>query len=305
LYVDGNELISKTGTPDGMEGEKSISLSEGKHPFRVDVVQSVNWNRFDVAYTVVGSDHEQIYLNTMQSGKVIAGPASPKPDVLEMDDEPFLLRSFLYFPAPKVYEEATKRTHVISVGEADGPHYSVDLQTGGILQIWRGLFADTHEMWAGRGEPQVMRPLGVALSFDGTPQFADSNTKKWPEAPVDPDEDDFAHVAYELDDAGRPTFIYNAGQGHSLSDKTIPDGHGLLREINHNAGGNNEYFTQLAAARQITETAPGEFSLRGPGLKIKIESYDGSGLTLQRSNGIDRLIAQLPAKGHIRYRMDW
>jgi hypothetical protein len=72
----------------------------------------------------------------MEEGKTIGGLGASTPQKLETDDYPYLLRSFLYFPAPKVYEIATKRTHVISVGEGEGPHYSLDLQNGALLQMW-------------------------------------------------------------------------------------------------------------------------------------------------------------------------
>jgi hypothetical protein len=93
--------------------------------------------------------------------------------------------------------------------------------------------------------------------------------------------------------------------GHSLTDKLTPVNGGLVRELVHGAGDATTIYTQIAAARQITETAPGEYELRGPGVKIKIESYDGDRLVLQRSEGINRLIAELPTKGHITYRIDW
>lgn len=302
LYIDGDEQLRRGGEKSSWREKETLRLAEGMHDVRVDYVQKGGWNAFDLAYKA--GDQEKKHLNCMEEGKVIARPGGANTLAIETDERPYLLRSFLYYPAPKVYETAEKRTHVISVGEGEGPHYSLDLQSGGLLQVWRGGFADVHEMWDGRGEPQVMKPLGNSLIFDGRMQWSTSATSSWPGFPDDPDEDDFAHRVHELDEAGRPTFLYSFGPGE-VSDKIVPEGTGLLRELTFTAGGNPEAFTQIAAARTITETAAGQYELRGPGLKITIESYDGEGLSLQRGAGMDRLIAQIPAKGHIRYRIDW
>lgn len=308
VFIDGQKVVDRQNGRDDLNKEGYIKLSEGMHDLRVDFIQNGGWHRFDLGYK--GPNGEEGYVNTMEERKTIATPAAAAPRVLATDDYPYLLRSFLYFPTPKVYDIATKRTHVISVGEADGPHYSLDLQTDALLQAWRGGFADTHDMWDGRGEPQVMRPLGQILPFDGTPQWSwiSSDSDPWPDTLAK--NLAFQHSEHQLDEAGRPTFIYtmtntNTSMGHSMTDKLIPDNGGLIRELTHSVGGNGTIFTQLAAARQITETAPGEYELRGPGLTLKIQSYDGDRLVLQHRGNGDRLVAEIPAKGHITYRMDW
>jgi hypothetical protein len=302
VYVDGQKIIDQSGKHPFQHTEGFIELSEGAHEIRVDYFQNGGWNKFDLKYKA--PDGGTGFLNTMEGDKAIATAGASDPQVLETDDYPYLLRSFLYFPMPKVYEIATKRTHVISVGEGEGPHYSLDLQNGALLQAWRGGFADTYEMWVGRGEPQVMRPLGPIIPFDGTPQWAElsGDDDAWPTEM--PENDDFSHVRHTLDEAGRPTFEYALG-AHSLSDKLTPTGTGLVRELTHTVGGNGTIFAKVASARQIVETAPGAYELRGPGLKLTIQSYDGNRLILQHANGNDRLIAELPAKGHLTYLMEW
>lgn len=302
--LNGRSIAEHAGAPGDWDDADSLRLEAGDYPFELRIVQHNGWNVNRISYRKAGTDEPLRFLNAMEERVAIATPSGSTVRELKTDDEPYILRSFLYFPAPKLYEAAQKRTHVVSVGEGDGPHYSVDLQTGALLQVWRGPFADVHNMWDGRGEPQVMKPLGQVVPFDGSPLFAPSATEPWPSAPGLNEEDDIDHDAYVLDEAGRPTFNY-LGYDHSFSDQIIPDGKGLLRHISHTAGGNSEYFTQLVAAKSITETAPGEYFLRGPGLRLTITSYDGNQITLQRSGGLERLIAQLPAKGHVEYRMDW
>ncbi|TXF91781.1 hypothetical protein FUA23_00935 [Neolewinella aurantiaca] len=305
VFIDGKEIINDFGPKKGARrAEGMIELTEGVHDFRFEYVQPGGWGFVNVKYKAPGEKGEK-FLNTMGGEKVIATPGTPNPQKLETDEYPYLLRSFLFFPAPKVYEAATKRTHVISVGEADGPHYSIDLQNGALLQMWRGDFADTHDMWVSRGEPQVMRPLGPAISLDGTPQWAaiSRDGDSWPDAIAD--DADFRHARHTLDAAGRPTFEYTMKGGHSMTDKLTPTDKGLLRELTHSAGGSTTIYTQIAAGREITEVAPGEYTMLGPGLKLKIESYDGTRLVLQHAEGKDRLLAELPAKGHLTYLIEW
>ncbi|MEO0733082.1 MAG: PA14 domain-containing protein [Bacteroidota bacterium] len=308
VYVDGNLLLDSATESGKRTDTDSLQLSAGLHDLRVEYIQTGGWNRFDLAYVYEGQ--ESRYLNSMR-GTNITTPGAATPLAIETDEDPYLLRSFLNFPPGKMYEESPKRTHVVSVGEAEGPHYSVDLQTGALLQVWRGDFADVHDMWMGRGEPQVMRPLGPARIFDGSPQWATSISDPWPEPPTiqnreenggyAADEDDFLHRSHQLDADGRPTFHYEFSD-RAVTDKIVPAGKGLLRELT-NAGASA--YTQLAAGTEITELAPGEFALRGPGAKLTIESYDGSGLTIQRGNGMARLLAEVPNNGHVRYRIDW
>ena len=300
MYLDGKLLVDHGGQPQ-WEAEGEHDLAAGDHNFRLEYFYSGGWDRLDMAYTY--EDQEERFLNTMEESRLIATPGLNEPLVVEPDERPYILRSFAYFPAPKVYEEATKRTHVVSVGEGKGPHYSVDLQTGALLQVWRGEFADAQDMWIERGEPQVMHPLGHAIYFDGQPQWADSAEEAWPEVPEEPDADEFRHVEYQLDERGRPTFYYDTGSA-SLSDQLVPDGDGLLRELTYSAGG-GEGYTLVASAAKIKELAPGEYELRGPGVNVKIESYDGDGLFLQRGGGVERLIAHMEPAGHLRYRLDW
>jgi|GEM_PF-2368079 len=307
VFIDERKIINDFDENTGARKvDGSIELSEGLHDFRLEYVQPGGWGVLKLSYKAPDEMAEKL-LNSMGGSKVIATPGAANPQKLETDNYPYLLRSFLFFPAPRVYEAAAKRTHVISVGENNGPHYSIDLQNGALLQMWRGEFADTHDMWAGRGEPQVMRPLGAAIGFDGSPQWAtiSDDADRWPDSIPVANSADFRHIRHTLDVDGRPTFEYDLRGGHSVADKLSPDKGGLVRKLVHGAGGNSTLFTQLAVAAEITEVAPGEYALRGPGLKLKIKSYDGDRLVLQRAGGKDRLLAELPTNGQVTYRLDW
>ena len=302
LILDGRTLIDQEAGK--WRTQDSSAITAGTYPFVLEYVHPGGWNKFDLAYRFAGE--EERYLNTMEEQRIIAKPAGPNVVEVQADDRPYLLRSFVFFPAPKMYEVANKRTHALSVGEGEGPHYTVDLQSGALLQVWRGGFADVQQMWVGRGEPQTMSPLGPVRQFGGAVQFAGDIDldEGWPVRPEDPSADDYYHIEHTLDEAGRPTFVY-AVDDHQFSDHLAPTSGGLAREITHAGGVGADGYTVLAAARVIQETAPGKYALRGPGMELNVTSYDGEQLYLIEQGGQQLLVAAMRPNGHVRYNLTW
>jgi hypothetical protein len=298
MYIDDVLVVDNGGKHGGRAVADSLVLSEGSHKFRLDYVQNTGWNRVEIGYR--GPSGAEGRLNSLGGNGKVATPGAPTPNELMTDDYPYLLRSFVYFPAPKMYATGKKRTHAMNVGEGDGPHYTVDLKSGALLQAWRGRFVDVHDMWDNRGEPQVARPLGPAIYFDGTPQWAilDDERSPWPDSLVN-----FRHQRHELDDLGRPSFFYQLEE-HEVKDRITPTNGGLDRHLEHTAGG-GDLFAQIAFARNIEETSPGNFSLRGPGATLSILENQGGELILQRSPAGDRLISRLGIGGSLQYNLQW
>lgn len=298
LYIDDVLVLDNGGKHGGRTVTDSLVLAAGSHNFRLDYVQNTGWNRVEIGYRGPGGAEGR--LNTLSGNGEVAAPGATTPNELATDDYPYLLRSFVYFPAPRMYEKAQKRTHAMNVGEGDGPHYTLDLNNGALLRAWRGAFVDVHDMWDGRGEPQVARPLGPAIFFDGTPQWAalGNEEEPWPDSLTN-----LRHRRYELDDRGRPSFYYTLA-GHEFSDHVYPGSGGLERQLVH-LRGDEELYTQLAFARNITELSPGVFSLRGPGATLSILDNQAGELILQKSPNGDRLLARLPPGGSVRHILQW
>src|SRR5690606_26021316 len=97
------------------------------------------------------------------------------PILLNPEDKPYLLRSFLNFKNKKL-------THVVSVGNPSQQHYSYDLKQGALLQVWHGGFLDVTNMWEERGEPQTASPLGSVIVLSDAPALAVLNNldSPWP-----------------------------------------------------------------------------------------------------------------------------
>ena len=296
LYIDDELVVGLGPDTEGIENEGSVSLDEGNHEVRLDHYQETNWNHLLLKYSYEDQDRESF--NDMPEGQAIATPRGQNVEAVETDDRPYLLRSFLNFPIARVYDYTNKRTHVINVGEKDGPHYSYDLQNGALLQVWRGPFVDVSEMWVDRGEPQVVRALGPAVGFDGRPQWS-ADLKNWPDSSAD-----LRHRRYELDADGRPTFFYTYEGAGELADRFVPTATGLNRTLTNRTEGESLYTT-LAAAATIRETAPGVFETVDPGLNIAVQELGSGGLRLLRGEGRQRLVAELPAGEHLTYTLDW
>ena len=296
LYIDDELVVGLGPDTEGIENEGSIRLDEGNHEVRLDHYQETNWNHLLLKYAYEDQDRESF--NDMPEGRAIATPRGQNVEAVETDDRPYLLRSFLNFPIARVYDYTEKRTHVINVGEKDGPHYSYDLQNGALLQVWRGPFVDVSEMWVDRGEPQVVRALGPAVGFDGRPQWS-ADLKTWPDSSAD-----LRHRRYELDADGRPTFYYTFGSVGEVADRFVPTASGLNRTLT-NATEGESLYTTLASAATIRETAPGVFETVDPGLNIAVQELASGGLRLLQGEGRQRLVAELPPGEHLTYTLDW
>ena len=307
MYIDGEEIFDKSSLPRQFDVKASKQLTAGNHVMTLEYIQNNGWNKLNVYARAPGAAQRR-FLNTVDPDKNVATVSAANPTELKTDDRPYLLRGFTYFPTPKPYEEAGKRTHALSVGEGQGPHYTVDLKTGALLQLWRGRFLDVHEMWDGRGHPQVMQPLGPTVSFDGSPQFLvlGDAERAWPDSLRALDQ--LRHRRYELDAKGRPTFHYELN-GNELTDAIEPTAEGIRRRLVH-TGGSDEVYVLLASGREISELVPGTFELRGPGVKLVVENADGSpatsaGLVRQSAAGHQRLLMALEPGASVQYALQW
>lgn len=289
LYIDDRLVTEKTGVSWLEEVSGEIELGEGSHDLRLDFIQNGGWGFLELSYEAPGGGTG--HLNDLDDGTAIARPPGEERLILETDGEPYLLRSFVLFPNPKVYAVTEKRTHAISVGEAAGPHYTVDLRTGALLRFWRGGFVDVREMWHERGEPQTASPLGNARDLAGRPQWRAAGGDSLAA---------FRHLRYDLDAAGRPTFHYDTPDG-AVTDHLRPEASGLVRTLTNGSATTLE--TVLASGTAITETGPGAFTLQQPGVNLDV--IGGGGLILESGAGGAELLARLQPGQSVTYSLNW
>ena len=136
-------------------------------------------------------------------------------------------------------------------------HFAYDGETGAVLYLWRGAFADVAEMWAGRAFNQTAVPAGEDLvEFSGRPLLAVFPDRlleypsAWPEHP-DPL---YSSLGYEIEADGSVVFLASLSELH-LRDRIVAraDKPGLSRTLEFSGKLSLwENWVLLADAERIT-----------------------------------------------------
>jgi len=216
------------------------------------------------------------------------------PYILNAGSKPYLLRSFLMF-------EGKKRTHVISVGTPEKVNYSYDLKQGALLQVWRGQFIDVTEMWKDRGEPQLAKPLGVALPLSAAPAIAalaDKNAA-WPDSIAF---DDLQNKGYVLDKNKMPTFLYSSN-GADISDKIVAQIGGIERTISL-SNSKGPLYCRIAAGATIEALKNNTYSIGNKAYTVKVPA-EAKAFIRKTQNGQELLAPLTDGPASLTYSLIW
>lgn len=250
LLIDDRPVISPVERG-GQAG--TVQLAAGKHAVRLDYVHHGN-GRPSLEIIAEGPGLAPQPLggpSTAAPASVRRPPSSTRQILLEPADRIRLQRGFVPF-------EPKKRLYAVSVGTPQGIHYAYDFETGAVLRVWRGPWLDTADMWEGRGEPQLAKPTGPALTLTAKPTVA---LVDFPKASGWPDAADALHSSqgYTLEPDGQPVFLSTLSE-LSIRDRIAPaaDGKSLHRRLDFK-GSLNSWETQvlLAEAAVITPQPTG------------------------------------------------
>jgi hypothetical protein len=241
LQVSGRDVVTPLdrGSQPG-----TIELSAGPHDFRLDQLHPIN-PRPTLALTAEGPGIAPQTL-TVSETNLRARP-SPKRLIVEPTDRIQLQRGFVPF-------EPRKRLYAASVGTPAGVHYAYDFETGALLRAWRGSFIDTVDMWEGRGNDQVAKAQGPALTFNAKPAVSMieyAQRGDWPDQP----EALWSSQGYTLEPDGQPVFLSQLA-GLAIRDRIAPaaDARGLTRTLNL-SGSLPSWSTWVLLAEAETITA--------------------------------------------------
>ena len=189
-------------------------------------------------------------------------------------------------------------THAVNVGTAEKVNYTYDLNTGMIIQVWRGDFLDASPMWIDRGDGSS-KPLG-AVQYFGSPTLAINKLANTNAAWVsDTTGTSFVSKGYVLDELDRPSFKYNI-YGNSITDVTrmLDNRQGVQRSIIlKNAA--EQLYVQIASANLIKEVTPGFYILDDHAYYIKLDDTGNAKPIIRDQNGKKELI--LPIQNKITY----
>jgi hypothetical protein len=220
LMIDDRAVI--TPLEKGGQAGK-VTLSAGAHTVRLDVVHNGN-NRPSLEIIAEGPGLAPQPL-TAREARANRNADNLKQILLEPSaDRVRMQRGFVPY-------EPKKRLYATSVGTPQGVHYAYDLESGALLRAWRGAWLDTVEMWEGRGEPQLAKPNGPALTLNAKPTVAfieNPRTAGWPETPDAMQ----SSQGYTLESNGQPVFLSTLS-GLTIRDRIAPtaDGKALARRL--------------------------------------------------------------------------
>lgn len=194
LFIDGNEVVYVDGVTGKANG--STQLTAGVHQINLNYFKTFgHWYApsNNITLTVEGKGIANTALNVPLRAADPVGQIAVKVNTKAEMQRGFLMHN------------GEKRTHTVAVGEPDGLNYAIDLSKGELLGVWRGDFVETTPMWYGRGETQLMLPLGNVIEFTAKPSVTvlDSKDSIWPE-----EIQDFNFSGYELKNNGGPIISY-------------------------------------------------------------------------------------------------
>lgn len=241
------------------QGGQSVArtLAPGRHPFHLEYVHRSSWGRPNFNLSVEGPSLAPVLLTAAPEKKGRAWGEDSRTLIIEpTSDRVRLQRSFVPF-------EPKKRLYAINVGTPAGRHYAYDFETGAILRVWRGEFLDTHEMWDDRGENQIGKPAGPALTLNRKPVLAllERYAYDWPDEP----DAMWSSQGYRLEPNGQPTFLFKLSS-LSATDRIAPDADdtGLTRTLTVSGETTSwSSWVLLADADQITPQASGHSYIIG------------------------------------------
>jgi hypothetical protein len=286
LEIDGKQVIAPTSNYlSGYPIVVTTMLDAGEHQFKLWIYKDLSWSPPGLSLFIEKPNSRAVALHT---------PASmperiPAPLIaVQSDGSPELVRSFMA-------HNNRKLTHVLSVGDPHQVHYAYDLLQGGILQVWKGDFLNTTEMWYERGEPQTASAMGAVRTLKGNcPIYNPSLTKDSVVA--------YQYKGYTLGGNGLPTFKYEY-QNLKLHDEIQPmeNRNGLSRTITIEGSQLENTKIRIAQGATIKQINNGVYVV---GDQAYFISMNGS-LSPTIENYLGEQVLVIPAKEKIQYNIIW
>lgn len=287
LYINDELLVDNDGKHDFEPKRGLVNLKKGIQKIRIDYFNN-NWGK-GLMLQYEGPEQELV---TLQGISPYPSTNTKKPLLIDAGKKPEMIRSFVYYGDEK-------RTHAISVGDSKGLHYTYDLNSGSLLKIWKGGFANVTEMWQGRGIDQVLEPQNMSLQVIENIIATKLESKKtaYPSAlPVNT-----RFKGYILNDKKHPTFKYQLGDT-MLMDAYWPsaDGTHLIRTIN--TQGSDILYSRVGVGNFIQKVNQDYYSIDG---KYYLKNEGEIEPFMREINGKHELIYELKAGSNLKYSLLW
>jgi hypothetical protein len=300
LRIDNQDVVAEAWGMASGSRQGKVSLTAGPHTMEVVISKVDGWLKPGLGVWIEGPGFRQTELHAISS--MLAAP--PTDPILVKADarEAVLMRSFI--DKTENGKNIKRLTHAINVGTPDNLHFSYDLQTGALVQIWKGLFLNTTPMWDNRGDGSS-KPLGAKIWLETKPVVALGNGSA---AVLDSltDEVAFRALGYDVDGRNMPTFRY---QIHSatVEDAIRPEENGkyFSRTIEVKNQNNRDMVALLAQDKQIEQIGADLFMVGDKKYFLKIMDTPEVPATLVKTpTGDTQLLLPIKSK-KIKYAFWW
>lgn len=201
-----------------------------------------------------------------------------------------VFRSFMDLPG------GVRVVHAVSVGSEEKVHYTYDMDTGMIIQVWRGDFLDATPMWFSRGDGSSRANGAVQTFGNPVPAIAKLSSPQ-AEWKSDTAGTGFRPKGYALNQNEKPVFHY-VTHGLEVSDATevLPTGEGISREVTLSSPAANFYF-RLAEGNVITDLGKGLYVIGDQSYYLKIDDRAvANPIIRNNANGGKELIVPISSK---------
>ncbi len=287
LSIDGNVILDTDLSTSREAHETNVRIEAGTH--RISLWYSkLPWAQAALGLRVRKTGVRDYDLHALSS--------LPEPSVKPFlsarpgTQRPEMVRSFIRFPG-----ETHKRTHCLSVGSPAQRSFSVDLNRAALLQVWSGDFANTSDMWYGRGEAQLLTPLGLTETISARSSFARLPS---PDAPW-VDSASVSFLGYRLDSHGYPVIRYALGPS-IIEDAITATEKSINRTVTPERNASSGNYVLLAEGTRIVPVEKGLYRVDG---RYYVKLGSPAAPTLRRSKGKTELLLQLAQP--VSYSIIW
>ncbi len=250
LFIDGKQLMDYGWARGNWPARESdwIELEMGSHDVELHYSKVDGWQTAGLGFFIRGKNIRRTALHTGITPPETESTESP---VYLDAKEVRVIRSFMGYPNSEGKEEVL--TRVVNTGTPLKLHYSINLENGALLKLWRGEFLDMSEMWNGRGNARA-NTRGVELLFGN-------------ESEVNLE---FESKGYTIDSDGYPVFKFANGSNSYSQKITIEEGKVINRTINPSF--EKEAQFQLVKANNINKISEDLYTINDCQYFIKVTS---------------------------------
>jgi hypothetical protein len=254
-------------------------LKAGDNPIQIIASKNRNWSVDGFNMSISGEGLRNTNLLVSEAG------ASQDTDPILVDaDETPVLRSFRDYPGSK------RLSHVVSVASKEQVNYAYDMETGTLIQVWRGEFLDATPMWNSRGNG-VSVPRGTLINLSSPAVNSVGNDYG--------NSKEFRTKGYQLKNGSEDIIFSYLLSGDSVKDeiKVLDSGKGINRSVS----GISDGFYKVATGTEIQKINKGYYLLPETGVYLDYDEATYGAPVTHSTDGNAGIF--LPAKGNIVYNL--